>query len=408
MKKILLLILITLFSFSLLSCDKNNDSKTDDNEQTTNVENKTEQDGTTEEGKTESNPTDVPTEGKTESSPNDGNGDTPVVEELSSITYLKSLFGENIDIYTNSERNPYGVDLSKYGNNVNVYFYEPDFANNPDPYINVNKTEFYAEYKPATTYEDAIYRTKHYLMSGDITDQKHLPVDGKLMEEDKAIKYTDATYVLDADGKYLAYVPNVIDGDNYIIFYGAAYTSLNEVASYLLAFGTVPANQIANKKATGISQAISLWGKYGRVNNGKFSGNPSKYPFQPILPNIYDIDYKEMDFGTIGGYINSNSNGTYYNQKIYNDGNKINRGAARFVYVSDTSIKNINERYVFYTYNHYNDFQEYLNYHNGWGVRFGNQTAGNEYCGDSDDFYALNCISPTPYVETLLKKYSDK
>ena len=43
-------------------------------------------------------------------------------------------------------------------------------------------------------------------MSGDITDQKHLPVDGKLMEEDKAIKYTDATYVLDADGKYLAYV----------------------------------------------------------------------------------------------------------------------------------------------------------------------------------------------------------
>ena len=110
MKKFLLLILIALFSFSLLSCDKNNDSKTENNEQTTNVENKTGQDGTTEEGKTESNPTDVPTEGKTESSPNDGNGDTPVVEELSSITYLKSLFGEDIDIYTNSERNPYGVD----------------------------------------------------------------------------------------------------------------------------------------------------------------------------------------------------------------------------------------------------------------------------------------------------------
>ena len=89
MKKILLLILIMLFSFSLLSCDKNNDSKTENEEQTTNVENKTEQDGTTEEGKTESNPTDVPT---------DSDGDTPVVEELSSITYLKSLFGENIDI----------------------------------------------------------------------------------------------------------------------------------------------------------------------------------------------------------------------------------------------------------------------------------------------------------------------
>ena len=46
MKKILLLILIMLFSFSLLSCDKNNDSKTENEEQTTNVENKTEQEKT--------------------------------------------------------------------------------------------------------------------------------------------------------------------------------------------------------------------------------------------------------------------------------------------------------------------------------------------------------------------------
>lgn len=401
MKKILLLILITLFSFSLLSCDKNNDSKTDDNEQTTNVENKTGQDGTTEEGKTESNPTDVPTEGKTESSPNDGNGDTPVVEELSSITYLKSLFGEDIDIYTNSERNPYGVDLSKYGNNVNVYFYEPDFTNNPDPYINVNKTEFYSDYKPATTYEDAIYRTKHYLMSGDITDQKHLPVEGKLMEDDKAIKYTDATYVLDADGKYLAYVPNVIDGDNYIIFYGAAYTSLNEVASYLLAFGSVPANQIKNSKNTGKNQAVSIWGKYGRVNDNEFKGN-GKYPYEPEIPTNDRYVFHEIDFGTIGDYYT----GSRY-QSLYNNGYSITRGAARFVYTADSSVKSINERYVFYTYNHYNDFQEYLNYHNGWGVRFGNESAGNIYCGDSDD-YNSTFLPPTQCPETLLKKYSDK
>ena len=392
MKKILLLILIMLFSFSLLSCDKNNDSKTENEEQTTNVENKTEQDGTTEEGKTESNPTDVPT---------DSDGDTPVVEELSSITYLKSLFGENIDIYTNSERNPYGVDLNKYGNNVNVYFYEPDFTNNSDPYINVNKTEFYADYKRATTYEDAIYRTKHYLMSGDITDQNYLPVEGKLMEEDKAIKYTDATYVLDADGKYLAYVPNVIDGDNYIIFYGAAYTSLNEVAAYLLAFGSVPANQIKNKSKTGQNQAISNWGKYGRVNDNEFYGG-SSYKYEPDIPTNDRYLIHEIDFGTTGDYYT----GTRY-QSLYNNGSSITRGAARFVYTADSSVKSINERYVFYTYNHYNDFQEYLNYHNGWGIRFGNESAGNRYCSGKND-YDSSFTPPTQCPETLLKKYSSK
>ena len=399
MKKILLLILITLFSFSLLSCDKNENLKTENDEQTTNVENKTEQDGTTGEGKTESNPTDVPTEGKTES--NTGNENTPVVDELSSITYLKSLFGEDIDIYTNSERNPYGVDLSKYGNNVNVYFYEPDFANNPDPYINVNKNEFYADYKTATTYEDAIYRTKHYLMSGDITDQKHLPDDGKLMEDDKVIKYTDATYVLDADGKYLAYVPNVIDGDNYIIFYGAAYTSLNEVAAYLLAFGSVPANQIANKKNTGKNQAIANWGKYGRVNNTEFKGE-GNFPYEPEIPTNDCYVFYEIDFGTIGDYYTGSRK-----QSIYNNGYSITRGAARFVYTADSSVKSINERYVFYTYNHYNDFQEYLNYHNGWGIRFGNESAGNRYCSGTND-YDSSFTPPTQCPETLLKKYSDK
>ena len=321
-------------------------------------------------------------------------------------SYLNVLFGDDIDIYTNEDRNPYGVDLDKYGSDVNVYFYEPKLDSIADPYLNVDKTEFYANYERATTYEDAYYRTKHNLMSGDISDQYYLPSDGKIVEDDKAVRITTATYVLDADGNYLAYVPNVIGREEYIIFYGAAYTSLNDVAAYLLAFGDVPANQIANKNSSGQSQAISLWGKHGRVNNGEFSGNPSKYPFQPLLPNIFDIEYREMDFGTTGGYVNSNSNGTYYNQKLYNNGSKIDRGAARFVYVSDPNIKNIDNRYVFYTYNHYNDFQEYLNYHDGWGYRFGNESAGNEYCGGSKDFYALNCVSPTPYIETILKKYS--
>ena len=46
---------------------------------------------------------------------------------------------------------------------------------------------------------------------------------------------------------------------------------------------------------------------------------------------------------------------------------------------------------MFYTYNHYNDFQEYLNYEGGWGQMFGNITGG----GTISSKYNYN---PTPYV----------
>lgn len=326
-------------------------------------------------------------------------------------SYLYTLFGEDIDIYTNGERNPYGIDLDKYGDNVMVYVYEPNISTVGDIYVNVDKSQFYANYEPATTYEDAYYRTKHYLMSGDISDQYYLPNnEGKIMANDQAVRLTDATYVLDADGNYLAYIPNVINGDNYIIFYGAAYTSLNEVAAYLLAFGTVPANQITNKNSSGQKTAISNWGKYGRVNNNKFSGDTSSYPYEPELPNIMganSIRYNEIDFGTTGGYTTSNSVGYNKTQVVYNNGSKITRGAARIVYVADTNVKNINNRYVFYTYTHYNDFQEYLNYHDGWGIRFGNESAGNEYCSGTNDYYNLGCVPPTPYPQVIFEKLNN-
>lgn len=319
-------------------------------------------------------------------------------------SYLYELFGEDIEIYTSDERNPYGINLKEYGSNVKAYIYEPNLSVMQDPYTNVNKTEFYKNYERATSYEDAYYRTKHYLMSGDITDQYYLPNDGKIMEGEQAVRLTDATYVLDSDGNYLAYIPNVINGEDYILFYGAAYTTLNDVAAYLLAFGEAPANQLP-KKST--SQAVSLWGKYGRVNDSRFSGDTSKYPYEPELPNIKRVTYHEIDVGTTGGYTTKNSVGYNKTQVPYNNGNSITRGAARIVYVADTSVKNIDERYVFYTYTHYNDFQEYLNYHDGWGVRFGNESAGNEYCSGTSDYYELGCVPPTKYPEVLFKKYSD-
>ena len=325
-------------------------------------------------------------------------------------SYLNELFGDNIDIYTNNDENPYNVDLNKYGNDVNVYFYEPNLSIMTDPYTNVNKNDFYAEYQRSTSYEDAYYRTKHNLMSGDITDQYYLPGDDKVVVDNKAVRITTTTYVLDTKGNYLAYIPNVLnDEDKNIIFYGAAYTSLNDVAAYLLAFGEAPINQIKNKNKTGISEAISSWGKYGRVNNNSFSGDISKYPYEPELPNILGTNkvyYNEIDFGTMGNYTLSNRNKTY-EQVVYNNGSSITRGAVRIVYVSDSNVKNINERYVFYTYNHYNDFQEYLNYYNGWGYRFGNESAGNEYCYNTSDYNNFGCVPPSKYPQTLLQKYSD-
>lgn len=323
--------------------------------------------------------------------------------------YLYSLFGKGITTYTNDEENPYNVDLNEYGSDIIAYFYEPKLNAVSDPYKSINKTEFYNNYKPATSYEDAYYRTQHKLMSGDIKEQKYLPKEETIYDEEsgKSVRLSTAMYVLDTDGDYLAYIPNVVDGEKYIIFYGAAYTSLNEVAAYMLAFGEAPVNQISNKYADGISEALSDWGIYGRVNDSKFSGDTSKYPYEPLLPNIQgsnSIRYNEADFGTTGGYINENpKTGTYYKQTIYNNGSSISRGAARFVYVSDYNVKNIDERYVFYTYNHYNDFQEYLNYHNGWGVRFGNESAGNLYCGNAKDYEKTATSEPTSYPEVIFQ-----
>ena len=81
---------------------------------------------------------------------------------VESDSYLVELFGEDVKFYTDDERNPYGIDLSKYGEDVIAVFYNPNLENYEDPYINVDKNEFYKNYEEAESYEDAYYRTKHY------------------------------------------------------------------------------------------------------------------------------------------------------------------------------------------------------------------------------------------------------
>ena len=138
-----------------------------------------------------------------------------------------------------------------------------------------------------------------------------------------------------------------------------------------------------------------MWGEYLRVNHSHFKGDTSRYPYEPELPHIDGcpggyLTYYELDIGTTAsGY-----------SGLYNDGSRISRGAARIVYAryeEDGSLVHSSENhYLFYTYNHYNDFEEYLNYFGGWGVRFGKVTAG----GEEDSSFGPE---PTPYVDVVEK-----
>ena len=116
-------------------------------------------------------------------------------------------------------------------------------------------------------------------------------------------------------------------------------------------------------------------GEYGRCNIGNYSNNTVKYPYEPELPlksksgTVYR--YTETDFGSTGGF----SVTSYVGE--YNNGSKISRGTCRIVFTNNA--KDASERLVFYTWNHYNDFQEYLNYYDGFGEIFGNMSNGGSY-----------------------------
>ncbi len=282
--------------------------------------------------------------------------------------------------------------------NKDIEFLPSEDDNGPasDPYTDVDKTEFYKNYQPATSYMDAYYRSQHYLMSGSIDEQDQEPTlaNYQPMENGKYVRNTSALYSDDGNVYY------VLDGDGKIvnkIYKGGAYVTLEEVAAYLMAFGTVPANYVSSKKA---SPSSSPWGEYLRLNYSKFSGNTSKYPYEPVLPDISgcggSLQYYEIDIGTTG----TDCDPSYY-PDVYNDGYSITRGAARIVFtvydINGNRIIDVNEKYLFYTYNHYNDFQEYLNYEGGWGEMFGNITGG----GTISSKYDYN---PTPYVEVVRRE----
>ena len=264
-----------------------------------------------------------------------------------------------------------------------------------NPYLDIDKNEFYNNYKRATSLLDSQYRSECYLMSGDITPQDQEPEIASNQPKQGNMLIHNTTRDFSNNGNvYTVY--NVNGEKEFDIYYGGAYTSLEEVAAYIYAWGEVPVNYDPDKDAQPYN---SNWGEYLRANNTYFSGNTEKYPYEPELPNISGIDngnvmYYEIDIGTTGTDCDPK-----YNPEIYNDGSRIVRGAARIVYtysyINGNPVSD-EDRYVFYTYNHYNDFQEYLNYYNGWGEMFGNITGGGTISSKVD-------YNPTPYVQTYRK-----
>ena len=247
-------------------------------------------------------------------------------------------------------------------------------VNNIDPYENIDEDAFYDNYSVAkNSTPDCVP-----LISSN------QPKDGNYLLRNSSSLFSengDTYYLLDEKG-------DIVNE----IYKGGTYITLEEVASYVYAFGDVPINYSSSKS---VSPSRSKWGEYLRLNNSEFSGNTNKYPYEPSLPRIEgnggDLIYYEIDIGTTG-----TDTGSGYDVRIYNDGKKITRGAARIVYSryydDGTKITDLEDRYVFYTYNHYNDFQEYLNYQNGWGEIFGNITGGSY----QDEYDPRN--PPTDYI----------
>ena len=260
-------------------------------------------------------------------------------------------------------------------------------------YRDMSDEEFYANYTPAKSFKDAYWRSKYGFMSGSLTtpDQAPTEAENRPMQDGKYIRNSVTTFIGED-----VYVLVDVNGEVVMeIYRDGAYITLEEVAAYVYAFGDVPANYVNDKRT---SPSASIWGEYLRLNNSKFTGDTARYPYEPELPDISgcggDLTYYEIDIGTTGTDCDPK-----YSAEIYNNGSRITRGAARIVYArydaNGNSIIDPNERYLFYTYNHYNDFQEYLNYYGGWGEIFGNITGGGQISSK------YNC-NPTPYVEVVL------
>ena len=94
-----------------------------------------------------------------------------------------------------------------------------------DPYVGMTKEEFYANYTPAVSYQDAMYRTEHHFLSGSLEVPGQYAVEAELRPKSGSayIRNTDCYY--EDDGN--TYI--VVDawGEEVMrIYKGAAYITL--------------------------------------------------------------------------------------------------------------------------------------------------------------------------------------
>ncbi len=105
-----------------------------------------------------------------------------------------------------------------------------------------------------------------------------------------------------------------------------SYTSKNDVAAYIHAYGKLPGNFITKKKAQSLGWSGGSLEKYapGKCIGGDYFGN-----YQNLLPKASGRKYYECDIDTLG---------------------KSSRGAKRIIYSNDGLI--------FYTSDHYESFTQ--------------------------------------------------
>ena len=226
-----------------------------------------------------------------------------------------------------------------------------------DPYVNRSEEQFYENYTPAVSYQDSVYRTKHYFRSGDLGPLPYNPPRAEYQPKfgDTYIRNTDYKYTDDGNG-YIVY-----DGNGNVvktIYKGGAYITADDVCAYVRAFGDKPSNYTSAKN--GVSPSKDPWGKYLRLNFSSYSNSRSDEAHLPT-GDVNNYKYIERDIGGAS----------------YNTGKKITLDTFRLIFSYKSGkelITEVNSRYVFLTADHYKTFYEYLNYKGGYGEKITVQT----------------------------------
>ena len=90
-----------------------------------------------------------------------------------------------------------------------------------DPYEGVSKNDFYSNYREATSYEDALLRTQHGLISGSITYLDTLHESNTIYSGREFLKFDNYTYGINEKNEIISYNINTKEGTYKTIYKGA-------------------------------------------------------------------------------------------------------------------------------------------------------------------------------------------